>query len=324
MFNLEDYLSNQNNQSSSLKEIIFNLAGCGKDITKILSRINIDKLQGYSADINIQGEHQKKLDKLTDDLITNSLKNIPSVAGICSEEQEFPIYTKSPNGEYLVFIDPLDGSTNIEINVAIGTIFSIYKTTSHDITYDDFISQTGTRQLATGFILYGSSTELVFTLGDGVHNFTLDKQLNQFFLTKENFSIPPIANEFAINYSNCNFWHPPVVDFINYCCEIDDENKKRYNMRWIASLVAETFRVLQRGGIFLYPSDKSILKSGGRLRLMYEVNPIGFLIEQAGGLAIDGFGRVLDIKPTTIHQRVPMIFGSCENVAICQSYYKKI
>jgi fructose-1,6-bisphosphatase I len=248
------------------------------------------------------------------------------LAGMASEEIDAPIQISSqyPKGKYLVLFDPLDGSSNIDINLTVGTIFSILRCpdgTAPDTA--DFL-QPGHQQVCAGFVLYGPSTMLILTTGNGVNGFTLDQDIGEFILTHRNMRIPEETSEFAINMSNQRFWEAPVKRYADECVAGKDGPRgKNFNMRWIASLVADVYRILNRGGVFLYPWDIREPERPGRLRLMYEANPMAFIIEQAGGLCSTGKERMLDIQPVAIHQRVPLVFGSRNEVERIIRYYQE-
>jgi fructose-1,6-bisphosphatase I len=228
-----------------------------------------------------------------------------------------------PQGEYLLMFDPLDGSSNIEVNVSIGTIFSVLKKVdpSKGVSEDDFL-QAGTQQVAAGYCVYGPQTTLVLTVGDGVAMFTLDREQGSFVLTQENVKIPADTKEFAINMSNMRHWDEPVKRYIDECLQGEEGPRgKNFNMRWIASMVADVHRILTRGGVFMYPWDKREPGKAGKLRLMYEANPMSWLIEQAGGAATNGQQRILEIQPTQLHQRVSVVLGSKNEVDRVTSYH---
>jgi len=228
-----------------------------------------------------------------------------------------------PQGEYLLMFDPLDGSSNIEVNVSIGTIFSVLKKVdpSKGVSEDDFL-QAGTQQVAAGYCVYGPQTTLVLTVGDGVAMFTLDREQGSFVLTQENVKVPADTKEFAINMSNMRHWDEPVKRYIDECLQGEEGPRgKNFNMRWIASMVADVHRILTRGGVFMYPWDKREPGKAGKLRLMYEANPMSWLVEQAGGASTNGKQRILDIQPTELHQRVSVILGSKNEVERVTSYH---
>jgi fructose-1,6-bisphosphatase I len=244
---------------------------------------------------------------------------------MASEEMDsiHVVPNRYPQGEYLLMFDPLDGSSNIEVNVSIGTIFSVLKKVdpSKGVSEDDFL-QPGTQQVAAGYCVYGPQTTLVLTVGDGVAMFTLDREQGSFVLTQENVKIPADTKEFAINMSNMRHWDEPVKRYIDECLQGEEGPRgKNFNMRWIASMVADVHRILTRGGVFMYPWDKREPGKAGKLRLMYEANPMSWLIEQAGGSATNGLQRILEIQPTQLHQRVSVVLGSKNEVERVTSYH---
>ncbi|MEY2696100.1 MAG: hypothetical protein RL333_238 [Pseudomonadota bacterium] len=275
---------------------------------------------------NVQGEVQKKLDVISNDIFIHSLEWTGHLAAMASEENDeiIQIPAQYPKGKYLIAFDPLDGSSNIEVNLTIGTIFSVLKAPEgkKDITSEDFM-QKGSSQVAAGFCIYGPTTILILTTGQGVNGFTLDRNIGEFVLTHPNIRIPEDTKEFAINMSNHRFWEEPMRRYVDECVAgTAGGREKDFNMRWLASMVAEVYRVLMRGGLFTYPIDEKIKSKGGRLRLLYEANPMGFIVEQAGGVASTGRERILNIQPTDVHQRVPVILGSKNEVERLESYYK--
>jgi fructose-1,6-bisphosphatase I len=281
---------------------------------------------GSAESENIHGEVQKKLDIISNDIMINTLNWGGSLAGMTSEEADdiIAIPKQYPKGKYLALFDPLDGSSNIDVNLAVGTIFSILHSHADDEpTTDDFL-QKGIHQVCAGFVLYGPSTLMILTTGNGVNGFTLDQDIGEFILTHPNIRIPEETSEFAINMSNQRFWEAPVQRYIDECLQgTEGPRGKNFNMRWIASLVAEVYRILTRGGVFLYPLDLRKPSTEGRLRIMYEANPMAFIIEQAGGSCSTGRERMLDIKPTSIHQRVPLILGSKNEVERIVAYHQE-
>jgi len=256
----------------------------------------------------------------------NALNWTGHLAGMASEEIDdfIPIPAHYPKGKYLVLFDPLDGSSNIDVNLTVGTIFSILRCREGaDPELEDFLRK-GTEQVCAGFVLYGPSTMMVLTTGHGVNAFTLDQDIGEFILTHPNMRIPEETSEFAINMSNQRFWEEPVQRYIDDCLQGNEGSReKNFNMRWIASLVADVYRILTRGGVFLYPYDLRDPKKPNKLRLLYEANPMAFIIEQAGGACTTGRERILDIKPTGIHQRVPVILGSKNEVERIVGYHGK-
>lgn len=297
-----------------------------KRISHLVNRGDLIGVLGSAESENVQGEVQKKLDIITHDIIVESLNWTGHLAGMASEEKDQLIHIPEhyPKGKYLLFFDPLDGSSNIDVNLTVGSIFSILRTQEgRTPEIEDFL-QPGIKQVSAGFVLYGPSTMLVLTTGHGVNGFTLDPDVGEFFLTHSNIRIPEDTSEFAINMSNQRFWEPPVQRYVQECLEgVTGPRKKNFNMRWIASLVAEVYRVLTRGGVFMYPFDLKDPKQTGRLRLMYETNPMAFIVEQAGGACSTGRQRMLEIPPQDIHQRVPIILGSKNEVRRIEQYHQQ-
>ena len=280
---------------------------------------------GSAGSENVQGETQKKLDIVSNDIMIKANEWGGHLAGMASEEMEeiYPIPKQYPRGKYLLIFDPLDGSSNIDVNISVGTIFSIMRCPEGvtNPTEKDFL-QPGTKQVCAGYALYGPSTMVVMSTGQGVNGFTLDQNVGEFILTHPNMKIPEGTREFAINSSNSRFWEKPVKRYIDECLAGEDgPRKENFNMRWVASMVAEVHRILTRGGIFMYPKDTKDPNKEGRLRLMYEANPMSFLVEQAGGASSTGRQRILDIQPQGLHQRVPVILGSKREVERVASYH---
>jgi fructose-1,6-bisphosphatase I len=272
---------------------------------------------------NVQGEVQKKLDVISNEIFIRSMEWTGHLAGMASEENDeiIPIPSKYPRGKYLICFDPLDGSGNIEVNLSIGTIFSILRAPNDNPKTEDFL-QPGVNQVAAGFCIYGPTTILILTTGNGVNGFTLDRDVGDFLLTHPNIRIPEDTAEFAINMSNHRFWEEPMRRYIDECVQGKAGGREKdFNMRWLASMVAEVYRVLMRGGLFTYPMDEKLKTKGGRLRLLYEANPMSFIVEQAGGMASTGRERIMEIQPTGIHQRVPVILGSKNEVERVVSYH---
>ncbi len=278
-----------------------------------------------AASLNVQGEAQKKLDVIANEILLEANEWGGHLAAMASEEMDDPhaIPHRYPKGEYLLLFDPLDGSSNIDVNVSVGTIFSVLKCPDGVSipTEKDFL-QAGTKQVCAGFAVYGPSTVLVLTLGNGVHGFTLDREMGSFVLTQANICIPEDTQEFAINMSNMRFWEPPVRRYVDeLLAGKTGVRGKDFNMRWVASMVADVYRILQRGGIFMYPRDLKDPMKPGRLRLMYEANPMALIVEQAGGAASTGRERILDLQPTELHQRVAVVLGSKNEVERVASYH---
>jgi len=279
--------------------------------------------------VNVQGETQKKLDVLSNDVFIRRTEWAGNLAGMGSEEMDLPyqIPGQYPRGKYLLVFDPLDGSSNIDVNVSVGSIFSVLRApqdcidSGRDVVEADFL-QPGRTQVAGGYALYGPTTMLVLTVGDGVNGFTLDPNLGEFMLTHPLMQIPSDTQEFAINASNSRFWEPPVKRYVDECLAgKTGPRAKDFNMRWIASMVAEAHRILMRGGVFLYPRDTKDADKPGRLRLLYEANPVGMIMEQAGGRASTGYQPMLDVQPTSLHQRIGLVFGSKNEVERIERYH---
>jgi fructose-1,6-bisphosphatase I/sedoheptulose-1,7-bisphosphatase len=279
-----------------------------------------------AAALNVQGEEQKTLDVLSNHLFLRANEWGGHTAGMVSEELEQP-YTlppEHPRGKYLLLFDPLDGSSNIDVNVSVGSIFSVLRaaTPGQDPQPQDFL-QPGIQQVCAGYAIYGPSTMLVLTLGRGTHAFTLDPLLGEWVLSHPDLRIPEKTCEFAINASNSRFWEPAVKRYVDECLAGQTGTRGAdFNMRWIASLVAETHRILMRGGVFLYPKDSKDPSRAGRLRLLYEANPISFLVEQAGGGASTGRTRLMEVQPESLHQRIGFVFGSKSEVARIEKYHR--
>ncbi len=296
-----------------------------KKIANLVNRSSILGLEGYANSNNVQGEHQKKLDILTNDVMVEHLNWTGHLAAMVSEEIDdiITISDDYPKGKYLLCFDPLDGSSNIDINLSVGTIFSVLRCPEgiENPSHEHFL-QKGTEQVCAGFCVYGPSTMLILTTGFGVNGFTLDREVGEFILTHPDMQIPEDTSEFAINMSNQRYWEPPVKRYIDECIQgVDGVREKNFNMRWNASMVAEVYRILTRGGIFMYPLDSRIAQQGGKLRLLYEANPMSFIIEQAGGASSTGRERILSLQPESIHQRVPVILGSKHEVERLESYH---
>jgi fructose-1,6-bisphosphatase I len=311
--------------SGTFSMLLSNIVTACKEISHLVNRGNLVGVLGSAESENVQGEVQKKLDVITNDIMVNALNWTGHLAGMASEEVDdiIAIPAQYPKGKYLALFDPLDGSSNIDVNLTVGTIFSILRCREGvDPVVEDFLRK-GSEQVCAGFVLYGPSTMMVLTTGHGVNGFTLDQDIGEFILTHPAMKIPEETSEFAINMSNQRFWEPPVKRYIEECLQgTEGPREKNFNMRWIASLVAEVYRILTRGGVFLYPYDLRDLTKSGRLRIMYEANPMAFIIEQAGGACSTGRERILDIKPSHIHQRVPLILGSKREVERIVAYHE--
>ena len=282
-------------------------------------------VMGSAESENVQGEIQKKLDIIANEVLIEANEWGGHLAGMASEEMEgiYAVPNRYPQGEYLLLFDPLDGSSNIDINVSIGTIFSVLKMPEGDRGVDeaDFL-QAGNKQVAAGYCVYGPQTTLVLTVGDGVAMFTLDREQGSFVLTEENVQIPPDTQEFAINMSNMRHWDEPVKRYVDeLLAGKDGPRGKDFNMRWVAAMVADVHRILCRGGVFMYPWDKREPEKAGKLRLMYEANPMSWLVEQAGGASTNCKQRIMDLQPTKLHERVSVVLGSKNEVERVTAYH---
>ncbi len=312
--------------SGQLSDLLADIALACKVISLEVNRAGLIDILGFTGEENVQGEQVKKLDVFANDVLTHVMKQGGHICAVCSEEEEnfIPIEDKfSKNkyvtNKYICHFDPLDGSSNIDVNVSIGTIFSVYKrvTKSGPGALQDCL-QKGTKQVAAGYVIYGSSTILVYTTGEGVHGFTLDPSVGEFLLSYENIRIPSKAKIFSVNEGNFCKWSEGMKKYISYLKEIDKETSRPYSSRYIGSLVADFHRNLLYGGIFMYPSDNK--NKSGKLRLMYEANPLSYIVEQAGGRSTDGKKRILEIKPKNLHQRTPLFIGSKNDIIKLEKY----
>jgi fructose-1,6-bisphosphatase I/sedoheptulose-1,7-bisphosphatase len=297
-----------------------------KRIARVIGKGALVDALGSAGTTNVQGEAQMKLDLLANDIFMRTTEWGGQLKGMLSEEMEapYPIPAEYPRGKYLLLFDPLDGSSNIDVDVSVGSIFSVLRCPEgvSEPTERDFL-QPGTEQVCAGYAIYGPCTMLVLTTGRGVNGFTLDREIGEFMLTHPDITIEPDTAEFAINASNSRYWEPAIKRYVNECLAGKAGPRGRdFNMRWIASLVAETHRILMRGGVFMYPRDRKDLSKPGRLRLLYEANPIGFLIEQAGGRASTGHEPILQVQPQAAHERIGFVFGSRNEVERIERYHR--
>jgi fructose-1,6-bisphosphatase I/sedoheptulose-1,7-bisphosphatase len=317
--------------SGELNALILDVSLACKAITRIVAMGQLGAGANGAAGgaVNVQGEVQKPLDVLSNDIFLRMNEWSGHLAGMASEEMDDPrqIPEAYARGKYLLVFDPLDGSANIDVNVSVGSIFSVLRApadviaSGRDVVEADFL-QPGATQVAAGYALYGPATMLVLSVGNGVAGFTLDPNLGEFVLTHPGIRVPEDTQEFAINTSNSRFWEPPVKRYVDECLAGKTGPRgKDFNMRWIASMVAEAHRILMRGGVFMYPRDTKDAAKPGRLRLLYEANPIGFLMEQAGGRASTGRQPVLGVKPSALHQRIGLVFGSANEVERIERYH---
>jgi fructose-1,6-bisphosphatase I/sedoheptulose-1,7-bisphosphatase len=317
-FLIEESRRHPEPSSGNLDSLILDVALACKAISKRIATGALTDLIDAAGAVNVQGERLQKLDVVANDIFLRANEWSDGLAGMASEELDEPyaIPPEFPRGKYLLTFDPLDGSSNLDVNVSVGSIFSILRAAieGQRARSEDFL-QPGTEQVAAGYAIYGPATVLVLTIGRGVHAFTLDPVLGEFFLTREDIRVPESTAEYAVNTSNRRFWEPAITRYIDECLQgIGGPREKDFNMRWVASLVAETHRILTRGGVCMYPWDSKNPTKEGRLRLLYGANPIGMLVEQAGGLATTGRERVLEVQPIDLHQRIGFIFGSRDEV----------
>jgi len=328
---LTQYLVEQQRSAEAIapevRLLIEVVARACKAISHAVSKGALGGVLGSLESENVQGEVQKKLDVMSNEILLEANEWGGHLAAMASEEMEtiHPIPNRYPKGEYLLLFDPLDGSSNIDVNVSIGTIFSVLRAPHHvsgaEVSEQDFL-QPGSQQVVAGYAVYGPQTMLVLTVGHGVVGFTLDREMGSWVLTHERMQIPADTKEFAINMSNMRHWAPPVKRYVDECLAgKTGPLAKDYNMRWIASMVADVHRILTRGGIFMYPWDAREPGKAGKLRLMYEANPMSFIVEQAGGASTNGSQRILDIQPDQLHQRVSVVLGSKNEVDRVTRYH---
>lgn len=308
--------------TGELSALLSDLTLAAKVISLEVNKAGLVDVLGYTGDENVHGEHVKKLDIFAHEILFHAMNHGGHLAVMASEEEEDIIHIPEKHhiGKYVLLFDPLDGSSNIDANVSIGTIFSIYKRITPDGEpgrMEDCL-QPGYKQVAAGYVLYGSSTIMVYTAGDGVHGFTLDPAFGEFLLSHENIRTPKTANIYSLNEGNYKYWHKGLKKYIKYVQDADDRRGKPYSSRYIGSMVADIHRNLLYGGIFIYPADRR--SPNGKLRLLYECNPMAFIVEQAGGRAIDGKRRILDIEPKSLHQRVPIYIGSESAVDMVEQF----
>ncbi len=326
--NLDTFLNEKFSQSEADQRLVMVIKTIAESVKHVANMVETAPLAGQLGKLdneNVQGEQQAKLDLLTNDCFVANLQACDAVAGMVSEELDEAILLSkdAPKPNYLAVFDPLDGSSNIEVNVAVGSIFSILRAPVGRATQvADFLVK-GTEQVLAGYAIYGPSTILVFTFGEGVQCFTLNSATGEFVLTLANMRVPEDTQEFAINASNARFWEPPIQQYVSECqAGTTGARGKDFNMRWIASMVADVHRILMRGGVYLYPKDNKLPLKAGRLRLLYELNPMSWIVEQAGGKSSTGRERVLELVPTEIHQRAPIIIGSKNEVERINLYYQ--
>jgi len=318
-------------EQSDLAALLVDIAAAVKAISAMTAKGELGGVLGSLDSTNVQGETQKKLDVMADRAFINTFSMGGLVAGLASEENDDPIEIdpQDGSGRFLAVFDPLDGSSNIDVNVSVGSIFSILRApqdviySGRDVTEKDFL-QPGNLQVAAGYALYGPTTMLVLTVGNGAAAFTLDPNLGEFMLTHPKLQVPVDTQEFAINASNSRFWEAPITRYVDECLAGKSGPRgKDFNMLWIASMVAEAHRILMRGGVFMYPRDNKDPSKAGRLRLLYEANPIGMVMEQAGGRASTGRENMLSVNPESLHQRIGLVFGSKNEVERIERYHSE-
>jgi fructose-1,6-bisphosphatase I len=326
---LTQYLIEQqrqnNNLPADLRLLIEVVARACKMIGHHVSKGALGDALGSAGSENVQGEVQKKLDVLSNEILLEANEWGGNLAAMASEELELihQIPNRYPKGEYLLLFDPLDGSSNIDVNVSIGTIFSVLRCPDGSQPTEQSFLQPGVQQVAAGYAVYGPQSMFVLTTGHGVNSFTLDRELGSWVMTQSKMMIPEDTAEYSINASNSRHWYPPVTRYVDELQEgKDGPRQKNFNMRWIASMVADVHRILTRGGIFMYPADKRNPDQPGKLRLMYEANPMSFIVEQAGGAATNGHERIMEIQPGKLHERVAVFLGSKKEVERVTSYHK--
>ncbi len=310
--------------TADLRLLIEVVARAGKAISHAVNKGALAGILGDNGTGNVQGEAQKKLDVIANEVLLEANEWGGHLAAMASEEMDHPYFipNRYPRGGYLLTFDPLDGSSNIDVNVSIGTIFSVLPAPEDKIPTESDFLQPGTNQVAAGYAIYGPQSLFVLTVGDGVHGFTLDRELGSWVLTQPNMRIPEDTKEFAINMSNQRHWAEPVTRYIDELLAGSTGPRGRdFNMRWVASMVADVHRILSRGGIFMYPWDKREPHKPGKLRLMYEANPMSFIVEQAGGKSTDGVQRIMEIQPEGLHQRVAVFLGSSQEVDRVTGYH---
>ena len=324
----EFIIKNQNSfkySSGELSKLFNSIRLAAKVVNHEVNKAGLVDIIGSAGEVNIQGENQQKLDVYANEVFINALTNRNIICGLASEEEDEFICINSQDenhqNKYVVLIDPLDGSSNIDVNVSVGTIFSVFRRVTpvgSPVTIEDFL-QKGNQQVAAGYIIYGTSTMFVYTTGDGVNGFTLNPALGVFYLSHPNMKFPTDGRIYSVNEGNYIHFPQGIKNYIKYCQR--EEEDRPYTSRYIGSLVSDFHRNMIKGGIYLYP--KSSLNSNGKLRLLYECNPMAFIAEQANGKASDGFTRILDIEPTELHQRVPFICGSKNMVAKVQEFMRE-
>lgn len=322
---LEEYIIQSQNRfpgaTGELSQLLRDIGLASKIISREVNKAGITNILGEEGSTNVHGESVKKLDLFADKQLISALNRSDITCMVISEENDGIVEFENEGGKYIVYLDPLDGSSNIDVNVSIGSIFSIYMCENNgDLSEKDAL-QPGTKQVAAGYVLYGSSTMMAYTTGMGVSLFTMDPSIGEFILCNENVAMPDHGTIYSINEGNYKTWPEGLKKYIKYCQEENEEEGRPYSARYIGSMVADVHRTLMKGGIFIYPDSSRY--PDGKLRLMYECNPLSFIIEQAGGMAVDGEGRIMEKIPTAIHERTPIYIGSRENVLKVQQFLRE-
>lgn len=324
---LEEYIIQAQNRfpgaTGDLSQLLRDIGLAAKIISREVNKAGITNILGFDGSTNVHGESVKKLDLFADQQLIHALERSQITCMVISEENDGIVRLSSSEGKYIVYMDPLDGSSNIDVNVSIGSIFSIYmrESKSNGKPEEHEALQPGVKQVAAGYVLYGSSTIMVYTTGLGVSMFTLDPSIGEFILSEDDIRMPDKGKIYSINEGSYNSWDLGLKKYVKYCQVEDEQSNRPYSARYIGSMVADVHRTLIKGGIFMYP--KSHRYPSGKLRLMYECNPLSFVIEQAGGMAIEGEGRIMEVQPNSIHQRTPIYIGSRENVQKVRSFLRE-
>lgn len=324
LITLEEYIIQAQNKfpgaTGELSQLLRDIGLAAKIISREVNKAGITNILGFEGSENVHGENVKKLDLFANEQLISALSRSNITCMVISEENEGIVRLSGEAGKYIVYMDPLDGSSNIDVSVSIGSIFSIYMRDNKDkkLSEEDALKP-GTKQVAAGYVVYGSSTVLAYTTGMGVHLFTLDPSLGEFILNDSDVKIPEYGNIYSADEGSYNFWDPGLKKYVKYCQEIDPDTQRPYKARYIGCMAADVHRTLLQGGIFMYPDSTKY--PNGKLRLMYECNPLSFIIEQAGGLATDGNQRIMEIKPKSLHECTPIYIGSKNNIVKFKQFF---
>lgn len=324
LITLEEYIIQAQNKfpgaTGELSQLLRDIGLAAKIISREVNKAGITNILGFEGSENVHGENVKKLDLFANEQLISALSRSNITCMVISEENEGIVRLSGEAGKYIVYMDPLDGSSNIDVSVSIGSIFSIYMRDDKDkkLSEEDALKP-GTKQVAAGYVVYGSSTVLAYTTGMGVHLFTLDPSLGEFILNDSDVKIPEYGNIYSADEGSYNFWDPGLKKYVKYCQEIDPDTQRPYKARYIGCMAADVHRTLLQGGIFMYPDSTKY--PNGKLRLMYECNPLSFIIEQAGGLATDGNQRIMEIKPKSLHECTPIYIGSKNNIVKFKQFF---